>query len=62
MDELLGILKKHEWLTTYEITKKIGVSWGTANTYCFMLKSEGKIELKEDEYRGRITRYWSLKG
>lgn len=34
-------------LSTYEIAKKLGISWSTANTHCYKLKDAGKIDSKE---------------
>lgn len=33
-------------LSTYEIAKRAGISWGAANMYCYKLKDEGLIEKK----------------
>jgi len=34
-------------VSTYELAKKLGISWSTANTHCYKLKDAGKIDNKE---------------
>ncbi len=48
VDEVtLKILKKHKRpISTYELAKQAGISWSTANTHCYKLKSEGVIKGK----------------
>ncbi len=61
---IIRVLKEaKEPLTTYQIAKKLGISWSTANTHCYRLKDAGKIDC---EYRiARIGEskkvYWKLK-
>jgi len=44
---ILKILKEEgKPLSTYEIAKKANISWSTANTHCYKLKDEGKIDGK----------------
>ncbi len=35
-------------LSTYEIAKKAKISWPTANTHCYKLKSMGRISCQEE--------------
>lgn len=61
---ILKTLKDNkEPLSTYEIAKKIGISWSTANTHCYKLKDEGKIkgELKRAEVGAGRKMLWFLK-
>ncbi len=61
---ILKVLKEAgEPLTTYQIAKKLNISWSTANTHCYRLKDEGKIDC---EFRiakiGESKKvYWKLK-
>ncbi len=49
---ILDVLRKeNKPLTTYQIAKKIGVSWSTANTYCYKLKDKGLIRGEEKSAR-----------
>ena len=63
VDKLIkDILRKEKKLSTYEIAKKIGISWGTANSHCYKLKSFGIVDCKNEETKvgmGRIV--WWLK-
>lgn len=44
-DSILAVLKEsREPLSTYELAKRLGVSWSTVNTHCYKLKDAGKIE------------------
>ncbi len=44
---ILKILKESsEPVSTYELAKKLGISWSTANTHCYKLKDAGKIDNK----------------
>lgn len=47
-EAIVELLKKEgKPLSTYQIAKKIGVSWSTANTYCYKLKDKGVIKGEE---------------
>ncbi|NPA38497.1 MAG: winged helix-turn-helix transcriptional regulator [Candidatus Nanohaloarchaeota archaeon] len=47
-DAIIALLKKEKKpLSTYQIAKKIGISWSTANTYCYKMKDKGLIKGKE---------------
>lgn len=42
---ILSVLKEAKSpVSTYELAKKIGISWSTANTHCYKLKDAGKID------------------
>ena len=43
-------------LSTYEIAKNANLSWATANTHCYKLKSFGVIDGKYEEARIGIKR------
>lgn len=59
--EILKILKQ-KTLSTYQIAKEIKVSWSTANTYCYKLKSLGLVESKIEKPRfGREKVMWWAK-
>ena len=62
IDEMiLKALKKHKSLTTYQIAKKLGVSWATVNVHCYRLLAEGKIKVNhESTISGRKT-IWMYK-
>ncbi len=47
-DSILKTLKESaEPVSTYELAKKLGISWSTANTHCYKLKDAGKIDKKD---------------
>ena len=47
---ILNILKKSkDPLSTYQIAKKVKVTWPTAISHCYKLKSMGLIESKYEE-------------
>ncbi|HDN83491.1 MAG TPA: HTH domain-containing protein [Candidatus Altiarchaeales archaeon] len=49
-------------LTTYKIAKKTKLSWSTANTHCYKLKSMGLLEMNKVKNRvGQIKIFWDLK-
>ncbi len=63
IDELtLKVLKDSKRpMTTYEIAKKLGISWSTANIHCHKLKAEGKLISKEEPARlgvGKRVLWW----
>jgi predicted transcriptional regulator len=48
--KILELLKKSEEpLSTYQIAKKTNVTWPTANSHCYKLKSLGLIKNKYEE-------------
>lgn len=49
IEKLLKSLPFGEKLSTYEIAKRLKISWSTANVHCYKLKSEKKIEGKEEK-------------
>ncbi len=42
--EIVNLLKKAPKLSTYQIAKKLNISWSTANIHCYKLKMVGKID------------------
>lgn len=47
-EAIVKLLKEEKkGLTTYQIAKRLGISWSTANTYCYKLKDKGKIRGEE---------------
>lgn len=65
---ILGLLKgakeckaAESKLSTYEIAKRLKISWSTANVHCYKLKSEKKIEgkeVKKDIGEGKKMLWW----
>ena len=48
--KILNILKKlKKPLSTYQIAKNVNVTWPTAISHCYKLKSMGLIESKMEE-------------
>ena len=44
-DMILSVLKEAGApVSTYELAKKIGISWSTANTHCYKLKDSGFLD------------------
>ena len=63
IDELtLKVLRDNKKpMTTYEIAKKLGISWSTANIHCHKLKAEGRLISKEEPARlgtGKRVLWW----
>ena len=61
--DIIKLLKKSsEPLSTYQVAKKLDVSWSTANAHCFKLKSFGKIEgnFKESKFGQGMKMIWWL--
>ena len=44
---LKALRESPEPVSTYELAKKLGISWSTANTHCYKLKDAGKVDNKE---------------
>jgi predicted transcriptional regulator len=63
VDKLIkDILRKEKQLSTYEIAKKIGISWSTANSHCYKLRSFGIVDCKNEETKVGVMRViWWLK-
>ena len=62
VDKLIKSALKEKKLSTYEIAKKIGVSWSTANSHCYKLKSFGVIDCKDEETKVGMKRIvWWIK-
>ncbi len=70
MDELLEIDKailvairsSKDSLSTYGIAKGANISWSTANTHCYKLKSLGMINAKKQQSRfGQSKVLWQIK-
>ncbi len=54
---IVEILKKEKKpLTTYQIAKKLGIAWSTANTYCYKLKDKGIIKGEEKSARVGLSK------
>jgi len=47
------LVRSKKPLSTYEIAKKTGVSWSTANMHCFKLKTQGIFKNKSESSIGR---------
>lgn len=63
VDKLITtLLKKSSPLSTYDIAKKINVSWATANIHCYKLLALGVLKCKNDEVKiGMKRMVWWLK-
>lgn len=48
--------KSRKPISTYELAKKAGVSWSTANIHCFKLKTAGVVKNKVEQKIGSRTR------
>ena len=47
---ILSLLKKTENpLSTYQIAKKAKITWPTANSHCYKLKSMNLVESKQEK-------------
>lgn len=47
---ILSLLKKSENpLSTYQIAKKAKITWPTANSHCYKLKSMNLVESKQEK-------------
>jgi len=63
-DLILGLLKiahPAEKLSTYEIAKRLKISWSTTNTHCYKLYSKRKIkskEVKSERGDGKKMLWW----
>ena len=48
-------------LSTYQIGKRINISWSTANTHCYKLKAMGKIHMEiVKNHLGQIKMLWRI--
>jgi ribosomal protein S25 len=53
--------KSRKPLSTYELAKKTGVSWSTANIHCFKLKTAGVVKNRVEQRLGsRMRVIWSM--
>jgi predicted transcriptional regulator len=57
------LMKSDKPLSTYEIAKKTDLSWSTANTHCYKLKSFGIVNGKNEETKTGMKRvvWWLVK-
>ncbi len=56
------IAKAKKPISTYEIAKLAGISWGTTTTHCYKLASEGVLACKQEESKtGAKKVLWWLK-
>ncbi len=57
--EILELLTKEgEPISTYEVGKRIDISWSTANTHLMNLQIKGLVESEERESKGKKSRMW----
>ncbi len=50
-------------LSTYQIGKKVNISWSTANTHCYKLKALGKLNMEVmSNHLGQTKMLWSIPG
>ena len=59
--QILSLIRKHKRLTTYEIAKKLGVSWQTAQLRLYKLFGKRKVKTIEEEKGALKKVYWVLK-
>ena len=59
--QILSLIKKYKKLTTYEIAKKLGVSWQTAQLRLYKLFGKRKVKTIEEEKGALKKVYWVLK-
>ena len=58
---ILGAIKENKApLSTYGIAKGANISWSTANTHCYKLKSMGVINAKKESRFGQSKVMWQL--
>ncbi|MBN2251846.1 MAG: hypothetical protein JW724_07220 [Candidatus Altiarchaeota archaeon] len=59
---LVAIRSSKEPLSTYGIAKGANISWSTANSHCYKLKSLGLISARKQQSRfGQSKILWQLK-
>ena len=48
-------------LSTYEVAKLLNISWSTANTHCYIMKSLGIVDSKNEETKVGMKRmvWWA---
>ena len=57
---IVELLRNQDGLTTYEIAKRLGITWSTANRACQDLAIRGWLTVKE-EYQGFVrSKRWFL--
>jgi len=57
---IVELLKNQDGLTTYEIAKRLGITWSTANRACQDLAIKGWLRVRE-EYQGFVrSKKWFL--
>jgi len=60
--EIVRLLRRHKELSTYEIAKRVKVSWSTVYTRLLKLALNGIIEMKKyEEFPTLRTIYWKIK-
>ncbi|MEA3255716.1 MAG: hypothetical protein U9Q22_07785 [Candidatus Altiarchaeota archaeon] len=63
IDRLIVITLKSRGkpLSTYELAKETKISWSTANTHCYKLKSVGLVDRRSvRSHFGQKKVFWSL--
>jgi predicted transcriptional regulator len=55
--------KSSQPISTYDIAKRLNISWSTANTHCYRLMAYGVIASKNEEVRISVKRvvWWYMK-
>lgn len=59
------VLKKSpQPISTYDIAKRLNISWSTANIHCYKLMAYGIIASKNEEMKIGVKRmvWWLVKG
>ncbi len=58
---ILALKKNNRPLSTYQVAKKANLSWSTANTHCYKLKSVGMLHMKRvKNHFGQTKVVWWL--
>ena len=59
---VVALKKSNKPLSTYQIAKSANLSWSTANTHCYKLKSIGMLNMKRvRNHLGQTKVLWNLK-
>ena len=60
--EIVKLLRRERLLTTYQIAKKLQISWSTANSHCYKLMSLNKLSCRREKSKFGLERVvWWVK-
>jgi len=57
-DIIESLTKEKDPITTYEVAKRIDVSWATASSHLKDLQIKGLVKSEEKESKGKKSRVW----